>query len=236
MKNALRLGLVGLAGMAGSALLATAASADTISAEVSINGGAFIALTNQSLAGPGTYSYSSNGPLYGVTITGTGNPPLTAPNLFGTFTTDFSNNAEPVGTTFNLLITEQGVTTPTPGFLSSLDLLTLTGGLNVTLQTLYSSTNALFSGTVIGSLGPTSAAAGNATVGTAVAGVPGTYSLTEEYSGTLNATNAFIQADENISATPLPAALPLFATGLAGFLAFGRKRKSSPASLNAAVA
>jgi hypothetical protein len=214
--------------IAGSLLCASAASADTVTIGLqtaSVNGGA---VTAQPGAGP-TASISTVG--YGgftVSASGFGQSALVPPALLFSGTVNVAQSALSAGTVLNIFVTDQGITTPTGlvGFLSGFTVNTLSAGWTVLETTLVSSTNALFAGTTLSSAMFNSSDVPGGATGLNSASVTGPYSVTEEYTITSSASAGGSTDTMQLSTTPLPATLPLFATGL-GALGFGawRKRK-----------
>jgi hypothetical protein len=211
---------VGLA--AGSLLGVTAASAAT-TVEIGM-GASPTALASENTGVTLNYSTTTAG-YNSISVSGTGNPPLSLPNILDTTNIDAVGSG--LGGTLQIWITEIGLTSPTGTvtFVSGFNLNSdSSAGISVTEQTFYSAANMAFGTTTpLGSavLGPN----GTTSVGDTVTGVTGPYSVTAEY--TLNLT-AGQSADGtiDISTTPIPGTLPLFASGMVGLWAWSRKRKS----------
>jgi hypothetical protein len=152
------------------------------------------------------------------------------PDILGTTSLDISSSA---GGTLRVYVTSQNNTDVGNTWISSLTSNSLPGGWSVTEQTFIDPGNGLFT--------TTTQLASNLfnTIGTsvsaAIAASGNNYSVTHLY--TIVATGAGTALSTINLATPIPGALPLFATGLLGLWALRRKRKTAPAeSLDPVVA
>lgn len=208
--------------VAGSLLGASAASAATVEY---IGLGSTPTTVATSSGGAVSYSSSSVSGYSLVDITGTGSPPLSSPNLLDTTDLDVASSLLGGGGTLYIWVTETGITSPTGaiGFLSGFNLNSnSSAGITVMENTFLDPNNDRY-GTVdaLGSvaLGP----GGTATVG-ALFSTGSDYSVTAEYIVSLSAGQS-ADGTIDISTTPIPGTLPLFASGLAGFWAWTRKRK-----------
>ncbi|HXW64798.1 MAG TPA: hypothetical protein VEK74_06935 [Burkholderiaceae bacterium] len=232
-------GLTIVAAVASSVLWATGAAATTCTGTC-LEIGLGATPTSDVVAGPtnGSVTFSSTGVagFSQVTVTGTGNPPLSLPALLDT--TNINVTASGSGTqTLDVWITETGLTSPTGTtvpFLSGLDLNgDSSPGITVTENTYLDLGNGAFATTTqLASqvLNPN----GSMVVLQAGNTGSGPYSITAEYIVTLNSgQNADGTID--ISVAPLPGALVLFGSVLFGGLGISslRKRRRGPASVMA---
>jgi hypothetical protein len=212
--------LIPIAGaIAGSLLLATNADASTVTIGASINGGAIT--TEASGASSALASFTIGGYTADL-VTGTQGA---LQDIFNSSSSNVSTNSAPPGT-LDIYVTIQGLTSPLglTGLLSTLTSNELNGGWTENLSTYLDLGNGLFSlATPLsqhGFVGPGVFQQVTSEL------LSGPFSITELFiisapgAGTANATI-------DVSSTPLPAALPLFATGLLGFWGWSRKRKAS---------
>jgi hypothetical protein len=230
--------LLTFAGVAAAVLWASTANAATITIgfqQAGVNSGNITTLTS-GVAGVANVNNLAYGTFTLNTVDGTGKPLTPGNQLLVSNALDISGTT---GGTLNVYVTSQGNTLATPGFTSFFTENTLESGWTVTEQTFLDTGNGLFttSGLGVTALGTAIFSA----IGTSVAGAlasagPGLYSVTELF--TIVATGAgTAQSTINLVATPLPGALPLFATGLLGLWALRRKRKAKSAeSLDPVVA
>jgi hypothetical protein len=227
------LALAGYAGIAGMLLWAPAANAITVSVglqETGTNGGAVTTVnsnTGASIVSAGVIGLSY-GSFTSSTVTGTG---LASPTDL--LLSNSIHVSSGTAGTLNVFVTVQGLTTPLSSALSLISSFTsnvLNGSItSVTETTFISSTNALYAGaglssTVFSAIGTNvQTASGNTGAGT--------YSITEEFTIVATGSGNTNSSIDVSSATPIPAALPLFAGGLGvlGLLARRRKRKGIPA-------
>jgi hypothetical protein len=128
-----------------------------------------------------------------------------------------------IASVFYVYVTETGLTTPTPGFLSTFAINTITGG-SYTTSTYYSASNTAFATTTpLSSFTTTSAPTGDSAESSQAGS--GTYSVTEVFAFTdTGVVGDSVTGTIDIFATPLPGTLPLFASGLVGFWAWNRRR------------
>lgn len=146
----------------------------------------------------------------------------------------------PLADPFFVYVTETGLTGPVgaQGFSSGFTVnMGLPAGWTITEYTYVDPNDVAYALTTqLGMFTWSSATTGSSTVGGAGA-LTGPYSLTEVYEVTDPSGVSGDQANLsiNLATTPLPGTLPLFASGLAGFWAWGRKRmrgqKSRPSEL-----
>ena len=167
-------------------------------------------------------------------ITATGRPINPLPNILGS--TSFQINAGEGGT-LRVFVTSQGNTDVSSNWISSFTSNSLPTGWSVREQTFIDTANGLFTttGATVTQLGNTLFNAIGTSVAAAIAASGNNYSVTHLY--TIVATGTGSALSTITLATPLPGALPLFATGLLGLWALRRKRKAAPAkSLDPVVA
>jgi hypothetical protein len=132
------------------------------------------------------------------------------------------------GGSIYVYVTETGLTSPqsTLDFLSNLSVTSLPAGWSETETTYVDTTNKAYGmGTQLASMSGlgTQSFFTNANVGSSP------FSLTEMYLITSNGSLGVASSSESISATPLPSAIPLFASGLGalGLLGWFGKRKAT---------
>jgi hypothetical protein len=218
--------LLALAGVAASFLWVSAANAVTVSIglqQAGVNSG------NISPVASGIDTTVLFGGSYGTftanAITANGSPPLSGSDLLGTTSSNISSSTAGV---LSVWITAQNITSPIStamSFISSFTENILSGPITSVAESTFLDTgNGLWTTAI-----PLSSKSFSA-IGTAVLASlsentgAGPYSITERYIITAaGAGNALSTID--VSATPLPAALPLFASGLGILWAFGKKRK-----------
>jgi hypothetical protein len=138
----------------------------------------------------------------------------------------------------NVYVTLTGVTGPlstTQGFLSSFTQNLLSAGWTVTEMTELSSANATYAGTLLASQLFTSSNQTAMSNNTGNTGAGPLYSVTDVYTITSDG-NGGTNDTIDLQATPIPGTLPLFASGLAGFWAWSRKRKVTAKLSNASFA
>jgi hypothetical protein len=208
-----------IAGALGAAVLAsTPARADLISIGISEDGG----LISQEASGDGNASVSnlSFGTFTANNISGTGSPILTEPSL----ATSSLNVSTGTGShVLNVFITEQGLSSfPTNLALSSFTSNLFSGAVTSVLeQTFISSSDALFTGTLLASQTFTGLSIGSAL--SAVPSLTAPFSETVEY--TITTTGAGTVNDTiNIAAVPEASTWAMMVLGFlgVGFLAYRR--------------
>jgi hypothetical protein len=174
------------------------------------------------------FGIATGGALFEVTGSGGGSPPLTGGLLL-------DGNTITVGTqvpntiTLDVWITSIDNFGQIPGFASSFTQNLLPSGWSITDTTYLDNTNTPF-GTqqLLSSVTFTGSNQTALLFATGNTGGAGPYSLTELFAITatgLGQTNSTIDIADSSVVTPLPAALPLFATGLLGLLLLGWRRK-----------
>lgn len=223
--------LLALAGIASAFLWASTANAATVTIglqEAGVNGGVITPVA----VGVGSANIATlpYGTFTANTVDGTGRPILPLPDVLDSSSLNVSSSS---AGTLRIWVTSQNNNDVSNVWLSAFTSNRLPAGWSVTEQTFLDPANGLFStaialGTAVFNAIGTSASA-------AIAASGNNYSVTHLYTivatglGTANSTI-------NLS-TPIPGALPLFATGLLGLWALRRKRKGAPAkSLDPAVA
>jgi len=224
--------LIALTGIATAFLWASTANSATLSIglqQAGVNGGAIT-----TVAGPGVGSAVFAGGAYGSftfnNVSATGRPTTPLPDILASTTTNISSTT---AGTLNVWVTSVGNTDVGSSWTSSFTSNLLPTGWTVTEKTYLDNANTAF-GTAI-QLG---SAVFNA-IGTSVSSIlvpsDNEYSVTHLY--TIVATGAGTALSTINLSTPIPGALPLFATGLLGLLVLRRKRKAASAkSLDPAVA
>ena len=160
-------------------------------------------------------------------ITATGRPINPLPNILGS--TSFQINAGEGGI-LRVAVTSQGNTDVSNVWISSFTSNSLPAGWSVREQTFIDTANGLFTttGATVTQLGNTLFNAIGTSVAAALAPSGNNYSVTHLY--TIVATGAGSALSTITLATPIPGAVPLFATGLLGLWALRRKRKAAPAT------
>ena len=222
--------LLALAGIASAFLWASTAN----SATVTIGAAPGLVLAPNLVASSGTGALMFTcGPAcpaatWGVfnanQIAATGRPINPLPNILGS--TSFQISAGEGGT-LRVFVTSQGNTDVNSNWISSFTSNALPSGWSVREQTFIDTANGLFTttGATVTQLGNTLFNAMGTSVAAALAPSGNNYSVTHLY--TIVATGAGSTLSTITLATPLPGALPLFATGLIGLWALRRKRKAA---------
>jgi len=199
--------------------LAPSASA-TICIGVAVNGGA---ITNVGCdGGTGSVNYNTTTGGYFYNVGATGNPLL----AMGTLLTQSINIQSQGGSNalIDVYVTQQGITSPTTGLLSTLTSNTVSG-LTATLTSYYSAANALWGGTQLQNVvfaGPGVGGGGNAIA------VAGPWSETVKYSLNFTGGNGSnFNGTANLTAVPEPATwgLMLLGFGAMGGMLRTRNRK-----------
>ena len=224
--------LLTIAGIAGSLLWASSAHAATVSIGLAEPAGAPVLVGS----GPdfaafvgafGTFSTNIVSGTVGV-----------FPDLLGSTT---SNVSTATPGQLEVVVTAQGLTSPTSAFTSFLTSNTLPPGWTVTEQTFVDTANGLFTTTPGGTV---TQLASNlfSSISTAVQGKAANsgslYSITELYILTSTGAGgpALSTIDVAANPVPLPATLPLLGSGLLGLWAWGRKRRAASRDRQAATA
>ena len=233
--------LLALAGIASAFLWASTANSATVTIGAAPGAGPLPAPITVATSAAGATSFSClpcAPAVWGVfnanQITATGRPINPLPNILGS--TSFQINAGEGGT-LRVFVTSQGNTDVSSNWISSFTSNSLPTGWSVREQTFIDTANGLFTstGATVTQLGNTLFNAIGTSVAAALAASGNNYSVTHLY--TIVATGAGSALSTITLATPIPGALPLFATGLLGLWALRRKRKAAPAkSLDPVVA
>jgi len=234
--------LLALTGIASAFLWVSAANAATVSVGAAPGPGpsAFTTVAS-SASGAVSFSCSScNGAVWGVfnanQITATGRDINPLPNILGS--TSFNIDSTGPGTLRVAVTSQNNTDVNNQNWISSFTSNSLPTGWSVREQTFIDTANGLFTvtpGGTVTQLGNVLFNAIGTSVTAALAPSGALYSVTHLY--TIVATSAGSALSTITLATPIPGALPLFATGLLGLWALRRKRKAAPAkSLDPAVA
>ena len=231
--------LLALAGIASALLWASTANSATVS--IGAAPGLVLApnLVASSPLGAQSFACVSCAPAtWGVfnanQITATGRPINPLPNILGS--TSFNISTEGAGT-LRVFVTSQNNTDVNSNWISSFTSNSLPTGWSVREQTFIDTANGLFTttGATVTQLGNTLFNAIGTSVAAAIAASGNNYSVTHLY--TIIATGTGSALSTITLSTPIPGALPLFATGLLGLWALRRKRKAAAAkSLDPVVA
>jgi hypothetical protein len=225
--------LLTLAGIASAFLWASTANSATVT--IGAAPGLVGAPTQVATSAAGATQFACvacNPAIWGVfnanQITATGRPINPLPNILGS--TSFQINAGEGGT-LRVFVTSQNNTDVSSNWISSFTSNSLPTGWSVREQTFIDTANGLFTttGATVTQLGNTLFNAIGTSVAAALAPSGNNYSVTHLY--TIVATGTGSALSTITLATPLPGALPLFATGLLGLWALRRKRKAAPAEV-----
>lgn len=124
-----------------------------------------------------------------------------------------------------LFVTATGLTGPLANNLQALfQDVSLSGGATITEAAWYDPSNGAYA--EIDSLGSATLTNFSLASATTAVSIPGTYSLTEEFELNSSGTGS-VNADISVNTTPIPGALPLFASGVVGFWAWARKKRKA---------
>ena len=201
------------AGPAGAALISIGLQ------ETGVNGSAVTTVkTGAGSAGVVGYSYGTFG-LNNISAQGTTSP--------GTLFSNAINTSTTAAGTLTIYLTEQGITAPITSakFLSSFTSNLIPAGWRVKETTYYSSSDALYSGTLLASHLFSSASAAVNFVDPALVGA-GPYSLTEVYTIAAKAGGGTTNNTIDLTPVPEPSTLAVLGAGLLA-LAFLRRRFSA---------
>ena len=227
--------LLALAGIASAFLWASTANSATVTIGAAPGAGPLPApntVASSPLGATSSSCVSCAAATWGVfsanQITATGRPVNPLPNILGS--TSFNISTEGAGT-LRVFVTSQGNTEVNSNWISSFTSNSLPSGWSVREQTFIDTANGLFTttGATVTQLGNTLFNAIGTSVAAALAPSGNNYSVTHLY--TIVATGAGSALSTITLSTPIPGALPLFATGLLGLWALRRKRKAAPAEV-----
>ena len=222
--------LLTLAGIASAFLWASTANSATVTIGAAPGAGPLPApntVASSPLGATSSSCVSCAAATWGVfsanQITATGRPVNPLPNILGS--TSFNISTEGAGT-LRVFVTSQGNTEVNSNWISSFTSNSLPTGWSVREQTFIDTANGLFTttGATVTQLGNTLFNAIGTSVAAALAPSGNNYSVTHLY--TIVATGTGSALSTITLSTPLPGALPLFATGLLGLWALRRRRKA----------
>ena len=228
----MRAKLLALAGIASAFLWASTANSATVTIGAAPGAGPLPSpntVASSPLGATSSSCVSCAAATWGVfsanQITATGRPVNPLPNILGS--TSFNISTEGPGT-LRIFVTSQGNTEVNSNWISSFTSNSLPTGWSVREQTFIDTANGLFTttGATVTQLGNTLFNAIGTSVAAALAPSGNNYSVTHLY--TIVATGTGSALSTITLSTPLPGALPLFATGLLGLWALRRRRKASP--------
>jgi hypothetical protein len=222
--------LLALAGIASAVLWASTANSATLSIGLVAGAGAPALVAGPSVGSVNFTSLANFGVFTANDVSATGRPITPLPNILGSTSLNIASSGPG---TLRVYVTSQGNTDASNAWISTFTSNSLPTGWLVTEQTFLDPNNGLFTTPI--QLGSAVFNAIGTSVASALAASGNNYSVTHLY--TIVATGAGLALSTINLQTPIPGALPLFATGLLGLWALRRKRKTAPAkSLDPVVA
>ncbi len=217
-----RIALMALA--SGLAIAAATPANATITIAYSLNGGTTITQLATDAATPGSAGYVGTTQNYFFNVGGTG-APITSPFDLLTQSINIQSNAARANSLI-VYVTDSNLTSINGGTLmSSFTSNVLSPGTTATISSLYSSTNALYTGTPLQSFNYTSIGS-NTGLNTITAASP--FSLTVRYDITFGANGNF-NGTGNITAVPEPATWGMMIVGFGLLGGVMRRRKTTVA-------
>ena len=217
--------LLALAGIASAFLWASTANSATLTIGIATGAGplpAPVAVAGPSVGNVAFSSLASFDVFTTTQVTATGRPINPMPNILGSTSLNVASSGPG---TLRVYVTSQGNTDVNSNWMSTFTSNSLPSGWQVREQTFIDPGNGLFTTTT--QLGNAVFNAIGTSVAAAVAASGNNYSVTHLY--TIIASSAGSALSTINLQTPLPGALPLFATGLLGLWALRRKRRAAPA-------
>jgi hypothetical protein len=213
--------VLALVGIASAFLWASTANSATLTVGLAVDGGAPVVVAGPSVGNVQFASLANFGVFTANQISATGRPITPLPDILGS--TSLNIAASGPGT-LRVYVTSQGNTDVSNSWISTFTSNQLPAGWQVTEQTFLDPANGLFTTPI--QLGSAIFNAIGTSVAAAVAASGANYSVTHLY--TIVASGAGLALSTINLQTPIPGALPLFATGLIGLWALRRKRKGAP--------
>jgi hypothetical protein len=215
----MRAKLLALAGIASAFLWASTANSATITIGIGVGAAAPAVVAGPSVGAVSFASLANFGAFTANQITATGRPVTPLPDILGTTSLNIASGPG----TLRVFVTSQHNTDVGSSWTSTFTSNALPAGWQVIEQTFIDPGDGLFTTPgnplgvgVFGTIGTSVAAA--------IAASGNMYSVTHLY--TIIATSAGSALSTINLQTPLPGALPLFAAGLLGLWALGRRRKA----------
>jgi hypothetical protein len=214
--------LLALAGIASAFLWASTANSATVTIGIGVGAGAPVAVAGPTVGAASFASLGNFGAFTANQITAIGRPITPLPDILGTTSLNIASGPG----TLRVFVTSQHNTDVGSLWISAFTSNALPAGWQIIEQTFIDPGDGLFT-TPGNPLGAGVFSAIGTSVAAAIAASGNMYSVTHLY--TIIATSAGAALSTITLSTPLPGALPLFATGLLGLWAVRRKRKAAPA-------